>query len=152
MADVVIPNLHRRTWATPFPFGAGPHPVEAVGGQGFTSSRGELDFTINNVADGYRFFFTLRGGTGRLPDSPHRNFYYVLDTAVDHLNNPLVVADSAEPNQITIATNVADSGGRTYVFSFFPIFSLRPTIAKTAGAALTGNLIVTVRSCAFGPL
>ena len=65
MADVVVPNFQRRTWITPFPFGVGPHPVEAVGGQGFTASRGELDFTVNNVADGYRFFFTVRAGTGR---------------------------------------------------------------------------------------
>ena len=109
----------------------GPQSIPRIAGQ-------EILYTITDLTTGFVFNFEIIGGTNPNLQHPGANFYLLLGTEVN------CTVDNSTKNVFIVTTDAADSGGRVYTLTFTPFPSILPTIQKTGGAALGGNLQVVI--------
>ena len=139
-ARILVPIIDERNYVKIFEKpGANPNPVE-VQNQPIPRVVGyRVKYTVEDVDTGFTFSFKVQGGINPNPFHTASYFYEIIgsETNVESVDNTTL-------NIIDITTPAADSGGRTYRFTFSQSASIATQIRKTAGALLTGNLKVTI--------
>jgi len=98
----------------------------------------------------YYFSFVMKGGTGRFRGDPGRPFYYLLNTAIDNLLNPLKVETTSYPiyTDVQILTKNPNTNPILYNFTF-PIGITQftfPSIQRLSGAKITGDVVIKVEN------
>jgi len=138
--SIVVPRSIVRNFVNPFPFGAGPNPVE-TGPKTTQGTRGNFKVILEDNTTGFKCEFRISGGYSSQTLNPRRNFYLKTGTEVlCTVSNPIL-------NTFDITTDASDSGGRTYRLAFAGYVQTPPTIEKTGGAALTGDFTITYEDC-----
>lgn len=129
-------NIVKRVFTTTFT-GTSPSPVEA-GAKVFQSTRGNFTVQVTDVgAPADSFSIDISGGFAYIEGYTDINFY------LKNLSNVGCTVTNPSVNTLVVTTN---SSSKIYNIIFSPYPSLQPTIQKTGGPALTGNLIVQVLS------
>ena len=116
---------------------SGVNPVNSTP-QPFSKSRGLFTVRITNDA-GSTLRFMVKGGWGNLPSSTAcPGFWYVRGTAE---NCTVTFVDT---NQMSVVSTLASPNNQTYLVTFAEYPSIDPTIVRTGGTNVTGNLSVDV--------
>ena len=123
-----------------------PTTIVAVGGVNpvnttarvFSKCRGTFTVRITN-SNGATIRFTVSGGWGPNPNStPNPNFWYSPNTAES------CTVTFVALNQMSVASTLAAPNNQTYLVTFAAYPTIDPTIIRTAGANVTGDLSVDV--------
>jgi len=114
-------------------------------GDTFIHPRGTIEIVVIDLTTSYEFSFKVEGSCKTIDMLSPKNYFIVPG-----FNKGIATATLTDVNEITITTPAADSGGRTYVFTFNIIFNNPCTIQKTAGGALGGNIRVDVNFIRLG--
>lgn len=131
-----------------------PPGVVEVTPQLFTRIVGKQTIIVTDVNTNYSWSIEVDGGFnalsgGYITSFDNSGLFYYRDngTAMNVQDAYMSEMDpTLQQEQVKVITPVADSGGRTYIFTFSRFVGVQPTILKTAGAAIGGNLTVTVKN------
>ena len=124
----------------------GPNPVE-VAPVNFKKIAGRQWIKVRDDTTLFEWILDVEGGFSSDSNSYSLANYFANTTSPFNVN--IATISSSTTGVITITTPVGDSGGRTYRFIFSKFATVAPTIFKTGGAALAGNL--TVKNIDFVP-
>lgn len=83
----------------------------------------------------------VKGGLDLDQNTPRRNYYHV--TGVDD-GCTITLPTTPIPNVLYATTPTGDSGGRTYMFNFYPYASMQPTIYKQSGTPLADEFQIDI--------
>jgi len=136
----LVQTIQKRTFTTIFNFLTTTNIVEDSPQNLPKVPGNEVFYQVTDVTTGYQFSFSVVGGTTPYIDLPYGSYYYINDTANGCTIDPAFTGK----NVITINTDVGDSGGRTYRFNFSKFPSIQPTIFKSAGTVIAGQLKVDI--------
>lgn len=128
-----VPRIETQLTNNIIEFGAGPNPVE-LGPVSLRNVRGNVTVRVTDPNTNFVWAFIVNGGYGEFQLSPTRNWTVLTRTLENCSLTPITT------NVFQFNTDAPDN--RTYVFTFSPNLAFGPTIEKTGGAALIGNLIV----------
>ena len=156
MPTIVVPPLN--SWAFSTTISSTPtSPLNTPAPQNFRGLRGVFKITVTNFSkapaspyEPYYFSFVMKGGTGLFRGDPGRPFYYLLNTAIDNLLNPLKVETTSYPTytDVQIRTQHPNIGPILYNFTF-PIGITQftsPSIQRLSGASITGDVVIKVEN------
>jgi hypothetical protein len=112
--------------------------------QKFTMAKGYVVLSFTDSFTGYVFSFALTGGYNPPYLLPTANsaLFAIPATAIGCTVTPLAYNPGVSTT-VQVVTPIGDSGGRTYLLTFFVTPGILPTIQLTGGAAPTQNLVAT---------
>lgn len=135
-AGIPLYNQVTRSFQTTFTYGT-VSPIESTA-VAFFCTRGRFAISVQDVGAGSTFSFTVRGGSFQPWNSANQNGYYFEPSSGTNCTS---VDASATVNTMVINDSTTN---KRYTFTFPTTAFQRPTVSKSSGGALTGNVILTV--------
>jgi hypothetical protein len=117
----------------------------------FTAAGGYITLKCVDSTTGYTFSFGLKGKfqSPQLLPTSNSVLFALPATAVGCTVTPETYVAN-QSTTVQVVTPGGDSGGRTYLFTFFVATSLKPTIQLIAGTALATSLQVISLDVQYG--
>jgi len=112
--------------------------------QKFYTVKGYVIESFKDSNTGYIWSFALTGGYNapNLLPTPKSAMFSIPATAIGCTVTPGTYVTNVSTT-MTVVTPAGDSGGRTYLLTFYVTPGIQPIIQQTTGAAVAANLVAS---------